>query len=102
MSEGEFFTSNGKILSLRVRARPGAREDAVLGVRAGELVIAVRAVAEKGKANNEIVRTLSRALGVPRDSITLRMGAVSPHKVFHAPLSCEAALRRLVGEKGNL
>ncbi len=97
MDGGDFFTSNGKLLSVRVHARPGAREDAFLGIRAGELVVAVRAVAEKGKANDGITRLLARALGVPRDSVSLRMGAASPHKVFHAPLSCEAALRRLGG-----
>ena len=95
MSEGDFFTSNGKVVSLRVRAKPGARQDAVLGVRAGELVVAVRSVAEKGKANEGIVRILARTLGVPRDSVRLRMGAVSPHKVFHVPLEAIAALRRI-------
>ena len=95
MSEGDFFTSNGKVVSLRVRAKPGARQDAVLGVRAGELVVAVRSVAEKGKANEGIVRILARTLGVPRDSVTLRMGAVSPHKVFHVPLEAIAELRRI-------
>jgi hypothetical protein len=37
----QFYTVNAKEISLRVKARPGARQDAVLGVRAGELVVAV-------------------------------------------------------------
>jgi len=99
MSEGEFFTSNGKIVSLKVRARPGARQDAVMGVRAGELVVAVRSVAEKGKANEGIIRILARVLGVPRAGVMLRMGAVSPHKVFHVPLEALAELRKIAQEK---
>jgi uncharacterized protein YggU (UPF0235/DUF167 family) len=95
MSEGEFFTFNGKIVSLKVRAKPGMRQDAILGVRAGELVIAVRSVAEKGKANKGIIRILARVLGVPRDSVMLRVGAISPHKIFNVPLEAIPELRRI-------
>ena len=41
-------------MTLNVKAKPGARQDAVFGVRGGELLVAVRAVAEKGRANTEI------------------------------------------------
>ena len=98
MHEGEFFTSNGNVVSVNVRAKPGARQDAVLGIRAGELVVSVRSVAEKGKANDGIIRVLARTLGVPRDSVTLRRGAVSPHKVFHVPLEALVELQRIARE----
>jgi uncharacterized protein YggU (UPF0235/DUF167 family) len=95
MPEENFFTVQEKSVSLRVKAKPGARQDAVLGVRGSELLVAVRAVAEKGKANVEIVKVIAKALGMPRDSIVLKLGGGSPHKVFQVPLEAAPALRRL-------
>jgi len=94
VGEPSFFSVGGEAVVLRVKAKPHAREDAVLGVRAGELLVAVRAAAEKGKANAEIVRVLARALGVRRDRVVLKSGSGAPHKVFVVPLEAAAALRR--------
>lgn len=91
-----FFSVHAGFISLRVKAKPGAREDAILGVRGAELVVAVRAVAEKGKANAEIERILARGLGVSRESVVLKMGGASPHKVFQVPLEAAAILRKMM------
>lgn len=91
---GGFYETRQKEIRLRVRAKPGSRQDAVLGVRQGELVVAVRAVAEKGRANTEIARVLSDALGVARRDVELKSGPTTPHKVFLVPLSAAAALER--------
>jgi uncharacterized protein YggU (UPF0235/DUF167 family) len=95
IGEPAFFSVGAEAVVLRVKAKPHAREDAVLGVRAGELVVAVRAAAEKGKANAEIARVLAKALGVPRDRVALKSGAGAPHKVFVVPLEAAAVLRSL-------
>ncbi len=93
--EAPFFTVGSQSITLRVKAKPHAHEDGLLGARAGELVVAVRAVAEKGKANAEIVQVLAKALGVPRDSVVLKSGGGAPHKVFVVPLDAGEALARL-------
>jgi uncharacterized protein len=100
MGESNFYTVHGDTLTLRVKAKPGARQDAVLGVRGAELLVSVRAVAEKGKATAEVARVIADALGVPREGIVLRLGGASPHKVFQAPAAAAAALRRLA-ERGK-
>jgi uncharacterized protein YggU (UPF0235/DUF167 family) len=87
-----FYTVDAHAVHLRVRARPGSREGAVLGARGAELVVAVRARAEKGKANEEIVRLLSRVLDIPRGEVILARGAASPHKVFRLPLAAAPRL----------
>jgi uncharacterized protein len=87
------LTSDG--ISLRIKAKPGAREDAVLGVRGSELVVAVRAVAEKGRANDEIVKVLARHFGVARDAVSIRLGGATSHKVVRLPLEAEAKVRSL-------
>ena len=83
-------------ITFKVKAKAGARQDAVLGVRGAELLVSVRAVAEKGKANEEIVRVLAKALGVARKSVVLKLGGASPHKVFQVPVAASAALRRIL------
>jgi len=95
MGEAGCYSVGAHSILLRVKARPHAREDAVLGVRAGELVVAVRAAAEKGKANAEIVKVLAKALGVRRDCILLKTGAGASHKVFTLPREAGAVLSRI-------
>ena len=94
MAAADFYTVNERGVMLRVKAKAHAREDRVLGARAGELLVSVRAPAEKGKANAEIIRVIAKALGIPRGSVTLKSGAASPHKVFEIPLAAAAALGR--------
>ncbi|MGA2642126.1 MAG: DUF167 domain-containing protein [Spirochaetia bacterium] len=91
----EFYTVGDRAVLLRVKAKPRAREDGVIGIRAGELMIAVRAPAEKGKANAEVIRVVARALGLPRESVVLKSGGSSPHKVFVVPLEAVASLQKL-------
>ena len=95
MAEEPCYSVGARGISLRVRARPGARADRVAGIRGGELLVEVRAPAEKGKANQEIVKLLAKALGVPRDTVTLKIGAGSHHKVFHLPVEARGALEKL-------
>jgi uncharacterized protein len=95
LENGSFYTLKGTTLLLRVRAKAHAREDTVQGVRAGELAVSVRAPAEKGKANEEIIRVLAKALGLPRQSVVLKSGGSSSHKVFQLPLAAAAALGKI-------
>jgi uncharacterized protein YggU (UPF0235/DUF167 family) len=99
MSQTGFYSVHDDWVTVKVKARPGSREDAVLGISNGELVVEVRAIAEKGRANDEIARLLSRTLGVPRDSVVLKIGGASPHKVFRLPRGAEAALTAMA-QKG--
>jgi hypothetical protein len=92
---GSFYSVQTDFITLKVKAKPGARQDAVLGVRGAELLVSVRAVAEKGRANEEIARVLAKALGVSRSRIALRLGGASPHKVFQVPIDAAAALQDL-------
>ncbi len=91
----EFFTVRSGCVFLRVRAKPGAREDSVLGVRGSELVVAVRAPPEKGRANAEVARVLSRVLAVPASDVVLKLGGSSSHKLYTVPISAAATLAKL-------
>lgn len=92
----EFYSVRSACIFLRVKAKPGAREDSIVGVRGSELVVAVRVQPEKGRANGEIARVLARALGVSRDEVALKAGGTSSHKVYTVPLSAAPILGKLV------
>jgi uncharacterized protein YggU (UPF0235/DUF167 family) len=89
----QFYTVRERDILLRVKAKPGAREDRVVGVRAGELLVSVRAVAEKGKANEALLRVLSRFLGVSKNDVVLKTGVGSSRKLFTTPLSTQGVLK---------
>jgi len=67
---------------LPVVAQPGARRNAVLGVRAGALRVAVTAPPDKGKANAAIQDLLAQALGCKTAQVALVSGATSRQKRF--------------------
>jgi hypothetical protein len=95
LEEKAFFTMGDRSLLVRVKARPHSRESRIVGVRSGELVVAVRAPAEKGKANEEVLGVVAQALGLPRESIALKTGRVSSHKTLIVPREAIHVLRRL-------
>jgi uncharacterized protein YggU (UPF0235/DUF167 family) len=59
---------------LRLRVVPGARRDAVLGPHGDALRVAVRAVPEKGRANQAVQSLLAAALDVPTQQVVLLAG----------------------------
>ena len=73
-------SEQGVVLS--VRAHPGSRRNAILGVREVALRVAVTAAPEKGKANQAIIALLSKTLGVPKSAVGLVAGETSRHKRF--------------------
>lgn len=95
--QGSFYSVQTDFVTLKVKAKPGARQDSILGVRGTELIVSVRAVAEKGRANEEIAKVLAKALGVSRGSVVLKLGGASPHKVFQVPVETAAALQKIAG-----
>ena len=67
---------------IRVRGAPGSHRDAVVGLHGDSLKIAVRAPAERGRANKAIARVLARALGVPPGQVELCRGRTHKEKQF--------------------
>ena len=65
-----------------VRARPGARKNAVVGVHGGALRVAVAAAPERGKANAAIAEVLAEALGCKNAQVRLLSGETSREKMF--------------------
>jgi uncharacterized protein YggU (UPF0235/DUF167 family) len=85
-SSGPFVPSAGG-LGIRVHARPGARRDAIEGLRAEAdgsvaLRVSVRAAPEDGKANAAIAKLLAATWEVPKSRLRLTAGATDRRKLF--------------------
>jgi uncharacterized protein (TIGR00251 family) len=89
-----FTTKNGNLL-LKVKAFPKAGENRIAGVRNGELVVRIQAPAVRGQANKELVKLLSKSLGVGRSEITILSGESSRHKLIGLPLTARSALEEI-------
>ena len=81
----------GTQVRIPVRVRPGASRTRVGGRHGAEaLVVAVTAKAVDGAATEAVLRAVAEALGMPRRSVSLLVGATSRDKV----LAVEAGQRR--------
>lgn len=67
---------------IRVKARPGARRNALAGLHDGALRIDVTAAPEKGKANDSIIALLAKTFTVAKSSIELISSPANPQKRF--------------------
>ena len=91
---------NEGIILLRVKVIPGASKTQCAGYRTTAegpaLLVRVAAAPEKGKANDELIAWLSEALGLPRSSIELRVGAASRLKRLSLPAAYGEHIAALV------
>ncbi|MGA8090155.1 MAG: DUF167 domain-containing protein [Terracidiphilus sp.] len=73
-------------VTLAVRAQPGARKTAIVGVygegNSAQLKIAVQAPPVEGRANEALVAFLAKMFGIPKSSVELVNGELSRSKVF--------------------
>jgi uncharacterized protein (TIGR00251 family) len=67
---------------LSVHVRPRSSRSAILGVREGELDVAITAPPVDGAANSEVLKLLARALEVRRGDVSIVVGASSRTKVI--------------------
>lgn len=73
----------GDGILLPIHAQPGSRRNAITGIHDGRLRVAVTQVAEKGKANQEILKLLAKELGISKSQLTLISGETSSRKMIH-------------------
>lgn len=73
-------------VTLAVRAQPGAKKTAIVGVYGegpgAQLKIAVQAPPVEGRANEALIAFLADFFGLPKSSVELTSGAAARNKVF--------------------
>lgn len=68
--------------TLSVRVHPGAKRNAVTGLHAGAVKIALNAPPVDGKANEALIAFLAELLNIPRAKVTLIAGQTSRSKTL--------------------
>lgn len=87
---------------MEIRAQPGAKRNAVLGVRDSALRVSVTQAPERGKANEAITEVLAEFLGVRRSRVSLVSGETHPRKRFLVKeVNIDDLLRRLTDAFGG-
>lgn len=81
---------------LWIRAQPGARRSGVVGLWNDHLKVAVRAPAEDGRANDELLEVVSEALGIRRAAVELLRGATARAKELAIALPADELRTRLL------
>lgn len=71
-------TNEGVILAVKVT--PKCNKSEINGIENDELKVRLAAVPEEGKANNELIRFLSRLLKIPKSHLVIISGEQSRHK----------------------
>jgi uncharacterized protein (TIGR00251 family) len=79
--------------SIKLRVTPSASRDAVLGWQGDVLRVQVRAPAQRGKANDALLRLLAAALGIERRRLRIVRGETSRQKVVSVDGLDEAEIR---------
>lgn len=73
--------------TLAVHVHPKSAENAILGWRSSadnkaELSVKLTAAPTDGKANEALMKLLSKELGVPKSAIVIKSGQASRHKIL--------------------
>ncbi|WP_437206859.1 DUF167 domain-containing protein [Planctomicrobium sp. SH664] len=67
---------------LPVQGQPGSRRNQIQGIHDGRLKVAVTQVAEKGKANQEILKVLAKALDIAKSQLSVTSGQMGSRKMI--------------------
>lgn len=79
--------------SITLRVTPSASRDAVVGWQGDVLRLRVAAPAQRGKANEAVLRLLAAALGIERQRLRIVRGHTSRQKVVSVDGLDEAEIR---------
>lgn len=71
-------TPEGVIIAIKVT--PKSHKNEIIGWENHEIKIRIRAIPEKGHANNEVIHFLAKLLNISLSSLTLVSGTTSRHK----------------------
>jgi uncharacterized protein len=77
-----FISKGKKKLFLSVKITPNSSENKILGISNDTLKIKIKAPPDKGKANLELIKFLSKLLKISKSSIEIVKGKTSSMKII--------------------
>ena len=89
------------VTALRVRVRPKASRNQVIGYRDNVLQVSVTAPPEAGKANAAVTSLLAETLGIAKSRVRITQGHTSRNKRLEIESLEEPELRQRLGIPGE-
>jgi uncharacterized protein (TIGR00251 family) len=68
--------------TLRIKVKPNAKQSGIQTAEDGSLLVSLKSPPVDGKANAELIQLLAKQYGVPKSSITIKLGTSSRQKVI--------------------
>ena len=88
--------------SLNIRVQPNASQNKVTSYVDGVLHIRIAAAPVHGKANQELIKFLSKVLGVSKSNLSIKKGAASRQKVVAVEGLSQADAEAVIGKQAPL
>ena len=82
---------------LLIKAKPGSKVNQISIAGDGTIVIKIKAPAQDGKANVELIKFLSEKLGLPKSKIRIVSGFAAPYKKLEIDADESAVKKILTG-----
>ena len=73
-------------MKLIIKTKPKAREDKVEKVDESHFTVFTKIVAEKGKANAQVIKLLADYFSVPQSNVSILSGKTSRNKIVYINL----------------
>ena len=93
------YSEKDGALTFKVQVVPRASRSEIVGEYGGALRVRIAAPPVDGAANEELIRTLARALGVKRGAIEITAGHTSKTKQLRVTGASRRKLEELVSER---
>jgi uncharacterized protein (TIGR00251 family) len=84
MAENDFVRGCDDGAFIEISVRTGSSRQGISGISGGRIAVSVHSHPEKGKANREVLKVLSGALGLPPSRLEVVSGKTSRKKTILA------------------
>ncbi len=88
----------GEGVTFSVKVVPNSSRNAIAGLWGSALKVNISAVAQKGKANQALIKLLAKALGCPKSSLSIISGTTRPQKEVFVANMTKAKLESRLSE----
>ena len=94
-SDAFSLTEKNGWLTFKCRVQPGASKSKIAGLYGDSLKITLNAPPVDGKANEELIKFLSKTLDIPKSSVSIISGETNRSKLVRCRLSKELFLSKI-------
>jgi uncharacterized protein (TIGR00251 family) len=85
-------------MTLHIKAKPGSKVNQIIVADDGTVTVKIKAPAQDGKANDELVRFLAEKLGLAKSKVRIISGFTAPFKKLEIEGEEGAVRNRLSGK----